>query len=120
MRFCCHCRALAISTSSFIGNSRYRLFLYIKPEARPIASSDPKVALCVADCRINVFESLEEAKKIWIKGQNFSISEFIGDAEMAKHFEGGSVLPFYFISSALFLDWLHKTIIAFTSQSTAS
>jgi phosphatidylserine decarboxylase len=65
--------------------------LISKPESRPIASSDPNVAVCVADCRINVFDTIEEAKRIWIKGQNFSIESFLGDEKMAKHFEGGSV-----------------------------
>lgn len=64
----------------------------LKPDARPLASSDPLVATSPADCRITVFQSISEATRLWIKGTNFSIANLLKDQSMARYFDGGSLL----------------------------
>ena len=62
-------------------------------EYRPLASpEDPFVTVSPADCRLNVFESVNEATKLWIKGINFSLLTLLKDEELAKYFEGGSLV----------------------------
>ncbi|KAK7204113.1 phosphatidylserine decarboxylase-like protein [Myxozyma melibiosi] len=66
----------------------------LKPGSRPCAAaSNPKIAVSPADCRSVVFESIEEATKIWIKGKDFSIRRLFGDAyaDEVKSFIGGSL-----------------------------
>jgi len=65
----------------------------LKVDARPLASSDPKVAVSGADCRLNVFPNLDQAKKVWIKGQKFSLNDLVGD-ELSKEFQGCSLVIF--------------------------
>lgn len=53
----------------------------LKPSARPIHSPDePGVFVSCADCRVIIFQTLEEATRIWIKGLKFSLAELLGDA----------------------------------------
>lgn len=62
-------------------------------EYRPLASpEDPNVTVSPADCRINVFESVNEATRLWIKGINFNLNSLLKDEELAKYFEGGSLV----------------------------
>lgn len=57
--------------------------------ARPIASlDDPTVVTSPADCRLSVFESVESAKQLWIKGQEFTIPKLLlGDDTSDTRFE---------------------------------
>lgn len=62
-------------------------------EYRPLASpNDPYVTVSPADCRLNVFESISEATRLWIKGVNFSVTSLLKDEGLGKYFEGGSLV----------------------------
>lgn len=66
-----------------------------KPGSRPIDSpEDASRAVCVADSRVVAYESVSEAKKLWIKGQDFSITNLTMDTDLGKQFAGASVASF--------------------------
>ncbi|GAA5856934.1 hypothetical protein JCM8547_008472 [Rhodosporidiobolus lusitaniae] len=53
----------------------------LSPSARPIASpSDTAVISSAADCRLSVFESVGEAKRLWVKGKHFTLSTLLSSA----------------------------------------
>jgi phosphatidylserine decarboxylase len=66
-------------------------YRHLKPEARPV-DSDPNVAVFPADGRHLAIENVDAADQFYIKGQSFDLAKFIGDAELAKEFAGGSIL----------------------------
>jgi len=67
----------------------------LKSNARPITEpSNQKLAVCGADSRTNVFISVDEATKLWIKGQKFSIGGLMCDETLAKDYSNGSVVIF--------------------------
>ncbi|KAG0261550.1 hypothetical protein DFQ27_002910 [Actinomortierella ambigua] len=67
----------------------------LKPGARPIAEpNDPDIIVSAADCRLSVFETIESATKIWIKGRQFTLPNLLQDAELAAQYEGGSIAIF--------------------------
>lgn len=50
--------------------------------ARPIAGvGNASVFVSPADCRMNVFNDIDSAKKFWVKGQQFSVPELLGHEE---------------------------------------
>ncbi|KAI5450377.1 hypothetical protein NCC49_003159 [Naganishia albida] len=54
----------------------------LKASARPIdGQDDPRIVISPADCRMTVFENVDQAKKFWIKGREFSIPELLGHDE---------------------------------------
>ena len=64
----------------------------LKPGARPCSAPDnPKIVVSPADCRTVVFNTTEDATRIWVKGREYSIARLLGDAypEEAKRFSGG-------------------------------
>lgn len=62
-------------------------------EYRPLASpEDPFVTVSPADCRLNVFESISDATKLWIKGVSFSVGALLKDEQLAEYFDGGSLI----------------------------
>jgi phosphatidylserine decarboxylase len=66
----------------------------LKPEARPCSAPDnPHIIVSPADCRSVVFNSIDAATNIWIKGREFSIKRLLGDAypEDAPRYENGSL-----------------------------
>jgi phosphatidylserine decarboxylase len=66
----------------------------LKPEARPAsAPDDPHIIVSPADCRSVVFNSVNTATKVWVKGREFSIKRLLGDAypEDAKRYENGAL-----------------------------
>lgn len=63
----------------------------LKPEARPIDSSDDALVF-PADGRHLLIEDLSADKDFWIKGKRFDLTAFVGSAEQARSFEGGSLL----------------------------
>ena len=73
-------------------------FSKLKPDARPVQSSDdPLVINSAADCRLTVYPTIDLAKQLWIKGNNFTIPNLLGvapDSEQAKWFEGGGLASF--------------------------
>lgn len=53
----------------------------LKPGARPCSAPDePKIVVSPADCRSVVFDRIEDATKIWIKGREFSLERLLGAA----------------------------------------
>jgi phosphatidylserine decarboxylase len=75
----------------------FNQFFYrkLKQGARPCASpGDPKVFVSPADCRMLAYPTIDEATRFWIKGINFSVGKLLGDAEMGKRYEGGSLAIF--------------------------
>ncbi|EKM57173.1 uncharacterized protein PHACADRAFT_91208 [Phanerochaete carnosa HHB-10118-sp] len=66
-----------------------------KPGVRPIASQeDPSVAVCVADCRMVVYDTVAETHKLWIKGRDFSIAQLLHDKVAARPWQNGGVASF--------------------------
>ncbi|KAJ2994692.1 hypothetical protein NUW58_g1488 [Xylaria curta] len=66
----------------------------LKPGARPCSAPDnPHIIVSPADCRSVVFNSIDSATKIWIKGREFSIKRLLGDAypDDAPRYENGSL-----------------------------
>jgi len=63
----------------------------LKPEARPV-DTDPNAAVFPADGRHLAIENVDVADQFYIKGQSFDLAKFLGDAELAKEFTGGSML----------------------------
>ena len=56
----------------------------LKPGARPIqCPNNDDVIASAADCRLQVFRSVDEATRFWVKGRNFSIAGLLGDTDPA-------------------------------------
>ncbi|CAG8568466.1 11126_t:CDS:2, partial [Racocetra persica] len=67
----------------------------LKPNARAIADpGNDNVFVSAADCRLNVYENIDLAKKYWIKGKQFTVADLLQDNEMAKEFDEGSIAIF--------------------------
>lgn len=87
----------AVDVSEFAeAQSDYRTFnefFYrkLKPSARPIAPGSA-VAAFPADGRHLAIANVSAADAFYIKGQRFDLAAFLGSAELAAEFEGGSVL----------------------------
>ncbi|KAK9317608.1 phosphatidylserine decarboxylase-domain-containing protein [Lipomyces starkeyi] len=74
----------------------FNQFFYRKlnPGSRPCAAPDqPKIATSPADCRTVVFESIDKATQIWVKGREFSLERLFGAAypDEVKNFVGGAM-----------------------------
>jgi len=66
----------------------------LKPDARPCsAPNDSHIIVSPADCRSVVFNRIEEAQNIWVKGREFTVERLFGDAypEDAKRYRGGAL-----------------------------
>lgn len=66
----------------------------LKPGARPCSAPDnPRIIVSPADCRSIVFNSINQATKIWVKGREFNLKRLLGDAypEDAARYEGGAL-----------------------------
>ncbi|KAH7083956.1 phosphatidylserine decarboxylase-domain-containing protein [Paraphoma chrysanthemicola] len=80
-------------TSEF---KNFNEFFYraLKPTARPCsAPDDPRVIVSPADCRSVVFNTIDTAQAIWVKGREFTVERLLGDAypQDAKRYHGGSL-----------------------------
>lgn len=65
----------------------------LKPAARPIAAPpDERVAVLPADGRHLAFQDVDAAAGFYAKGQRFDLAAFLGDAELARSYAGGSLL----------------------------
>lgn len=65
----------------------------IREDARPVDEpGNELVASSPADCRLTAFATIDMATKYWIKGFGFSLEKLVGDTELAKSFEGGSIV----------------------------
>ena len=74
----------------------FNQFFYrtLKPNARPCSAPDnPRIIVSPADSRSVVFNRLDEATKIWVKGREFSVEHLLGDAypEDVKRYINGSL-----------------------------
>lgn len=61
----------------------FNQFFYreLKPNARPCSAPDnPRIVVSPADCRSVVFNQMDTATKIWVKGREFSIKRLLGNA----------------------------------------
>lgn len=66
----------------------------LKPGQRPCsAPENPRIIVSPADCRSVVFNKMDEATKIWVKGREFSIERLLGNAypEDAKRYVNGAL-----------------------------
>ena len=66
----------------------------LKPDARPCSAPDrPEIITSPADCRSVVFNTIDDATRIWVKGRDYSLEKLFGDAYPldAKRFKGGSM-----------------------------
>ncbi|QIW95458.1 hypothetical protein AMS68_000976 [Peltaster fructicola] len=82
-----------LPTSDF---KNFNEFFYrqLKPDARPCsAPDDPHIIVSPADCRSVVFNRLDDAQRIWVKGRDFSVERLLGNAypEDAKRFKNGAL-----------------------------
>ncbi|GAA5844242.1 hypothetical protein JCM9279_001734 [Rhodotorula babjevae] len=63
--------------------------------ARPPASPrDPTVISSAADCRLTVFSSVADAKRLWIKGKHFTLPALLQDPALAAQLHDGAVAIF--------------------------
>ena len=74
----------------------FNQFFYreLKPGARPCsAPENPRIIVSPADCRSVVFNTLEEATKIWVKGREFTVQRLLGNAypEDAARYKNGAL-----------------------------
>lgn len=63
--------------------NNFNEFFYrqLKPDARPCSAPDePGIVVSPADCRSVVFDRIDEATGIWVKGREFSIERLLGEA----------------------------------------
>lgn len=65
------------------------------PGTRPIhRPEDASIAVVVADSRVVTYESVAETKKLWIKGNDFCITNLVMDAQVGSRFDGAAVASF--------------------------
>lgn len=70
----------------------------LKPDARPCsAPENPHIIVSPADCRSMVFNRVDIATNVWIKGREFSVKRLLGDAypEDAHRYEHGGALGIF-------------------------
>ena len=90
-------RDYAVDVAEFAADAdsygSFNEFFYrkLKPSARPIAAGD-SVAAFPADGRHLAIADVSAADSFYIKGQRFDLAKFLGSAELAAEFEGGSIL----------------------------
>ncbi|OCL08214.1 hypothetical protein AOQ84DRAFT_277216, partial [Glonium stellatum] len=65
----------------------------IREDARPVQHAhDSEVVCSPADCRLTAFPSVDLATKYWIKGQGFTLDKLLGSDDVARRFDGGSMI----------------------------
>ena len=75
------------------GYRTFNEFFYrkLEPGARPIAENEGVVAF-PADGRHLAIPDLSKVERIYAKGQSFDLPGFLGSAERAERFTGGSMV----------------------------
>ena len=66
----------------------------LKPDARPCSAPDnQRIVVSPADSRSVVFNTMEDATRIWVKGREYSVERLLGDAYPmdAKRYKGGAL-----------------------------
>jgi phosphatidylserine decarboxylase len=69
-------------------------FRKLKPGVRPCTAPDnSSIAVSPADCRSVVFNKIEKATEIWIKGRDFTVRRLLSPVyqDEAAKFEGGAL-----------------------------
>ena len=69
----------------------------LKPDARPCsAPTRPEIVTSPADCRSVVFNRMDEAQKIWVKGREFTVDRLLGSAypDDARRYRDGALAIF--------------------------
>jgi phosphatidylserine decarboxylase len=84
-----------LSTDQF---KNFNEFFYraLKPDARPCsAPEDPRVIVSPSDCRTVVFNTIDTAQAIWVKGRDFTVQRLLGDAypQDVSRYHGGFHIP---------------------------
>lgn len=65
------------------------------PGSRPIHEPDkPSSAVVVTDSRVVVYDTVTETKQLWIKGDDFSITNLVMDVQLGRRFADGAVASF--------------------------
>lgn len=63
--------------------------------ARPIYEpNDPTKAVISSDSRVVVFPTVEKTRKLWVKGNQFTIGNLIQDDDRAKAWDNGAIVCF--------------------------
>lgn len=63
--------------------------------ARPIHDAhNPEKAVVCADARVVTYDTVPQAKKLWIKGSDFSITNLVMDVNLGAKFDDGAVASF--------------------------
>jgi phosphatidylserine decarboxylase precursor len=66
-----------------------------KSGSRPISrANDASHAVVVADSRVVTYNSVADTKKLWIKGQDFSITELVMDMDLGADFKDACIASF--------------------------
>ncbi|KAI5462814.1 phosphatidylserine decarboxylase-domain-containing protein [Mariannaea sp. PMI_226] len=66
-----------------------------KSGSRPIhKQEDSTVAVVPADSRLVVYDSVAEAKKLWIKGNYFNITNLVMDTQLGSRYNDGAIASF--------------------------
>jgi phosphatidylserine decarboxylase len=66
----------------------------LKPGARPCsAPNNPRIIVSPADCRSVVFDGIDDATKVWIKGREFSVERLLHNAypDDAQRYKNGAL-----------------------------
>jgi len=63
----------------------------LKPGARPV-DPDPATVVMPADARHLGFQDVSQVDGVFVKGQRFDLPQLLGDAELARRFERGSLV----------------------------
>lgn len=82
-----------LSTSEF---RNFNEFFYrkLKPHARPCSAPEiPEIVTSPADSRTVVFNRMEDAQRIWVKGREFSVERLLSSAypQDAKRYHNGAL-----------------------------
>ena len=65
----------------------------IKESARPIQEpEDEAVTSSPADCRLTAFPTIDLATEYWVKGHGFTMTRLLGGEDLAREFDGGSMV----------------------------
>jgi len=65
----------------------------LKPNARPVdLPDDSSVAVSPADCRLNAYQTMDDATRFWIKGKGFTLKTLLDDDALATKFTNCSIV----------------------------
>ena len=66
----------------------------LKPDARPCSAPDnTNIVVSPADCRSVVFNTMDDATRIWVKGRDYTVERLLGNAypQDAARYKGGAL-----------------------------